>query len=314
MNATAAPPDRERGQMLALFAISLVALIAMTGLVIDGGSTFVQRRGQQNVVDAAAMAGAYAYLDSGGSTSQAQAAAQQIATANGDANGTNGVSVTVDVNGGGGGAATVTVTMTKPHRNYFSGIVGLASWNVSTTATAQSGIPNAASGVMPVIFNKKAWDAATKGPNGAAPFNEPGTGTQDVPQDATTFNWTVFCIANGNPCNGDSSTVDSIINTNGTTTTVGLNEQIGPLNAGSHTTLFSDMAKHVPGAYPVAIVDDSGAMLGWAYFHITGSVGGSTKQITGWFDSTFNQPPLVISPNGGSGSSQFGAYTVQLVN
>jgi Flp pilus assembly protein TadG len=314
MNATAAPRDRERGQMLALFAISLVALIAMTGLVIDGGSTFVQRRGQQNVVDAAAMAGAYAYLDSGGSTSQAQAAAQQIATANGDANGTNGVNVSVQVAGGGGGAATVTVTMTKPHQNYFSGIVGLPSWNVSTTATAQSGIPNAASGVMPVIFNKKAWDAATKGPSGAAAFNEPGTGPQDVPQDATTFNWTVFCTANGNPCNGDSNTVDQIINTNGTNATVTLNELIGPLNAGSHTTLFSDMAKHVGSAYPVAIVSDSGGMLGWAFFHITGSVGGSTKQISGYFDSTFNQPPLVIDPNGGSGSSQFGAYTVQLVN
>ena len=53
----------ERGQMLALFAICLVAIIAMTGLVIDGGMTMVQRRDQQNVADAAAMAGAYDFAN-----------------------------------------------------------------------------------------------------------------------------------------------------------------------------------------------------------------------------------------------------------
>ena len=51
--------------MLVIFSLCLVAIIAMTGLVIDGGMTFVQKREQQNVADAAALAGAYAYVNSG---------------------------------------------------------------------------------------------------------------------------------------------------------------------------------------------------------------------------------------------------------
>src|SRR4029077_20472108 len=106
-----------------------------------------------------------------------------------------------------------------------------------------------------------------KNKNAPASFGEPGSGNQDVPQTSTSFNWTVFCTANGNPCNANSATVDSLINNNGTSTTVYADEPICPLNAGAHTSLFSDLAAKVGGAYPVAVVDDSGAMLGWAWFH-----------------------------------------------
>lgn len=49
---------RQRGQMLVIFAISLVAMIAMVGLVIDGGNAYAQQRATQNASDAAAEAGA----------------------------------------------------------------------------------------------------------------------------------------------------------------------------------------------------------------------------------------------------------------
>lgn len=305
---------REDGQVIIVFTLALVAIVAMTGLVLDGGDTFVQRRDQQNVADAAAMAGAYAYLNSGGDASQAISAAQQVAARNGYATGTNNVSVNVVVAPVGGGVAIVQVDVTKPHRNYFAGVVGMSSWDVTTTATAQTGAPNGAQGAMPLLFNQKAFNDQNRNPNSPMTFDEPGTGTQDVPQTANQFNWTVFCTANGNPCNGDSNTVEEIINNNGTATTITLNMLIGPLNAGAHTTLFSALAAHVGNAYPVAIVDDSGAMQGWALFHLTGSVGGSTKQISGWFDSEFNLPPLKIVPNGGTGSSAYGGYVVALIN
>src|SRR4051794_13084268 len=77
---------RESGQVLVIFALALIAIVAMTGLVLDGGSTFVQRRDQQNVADAAALAAAYAYATTG-STASASTAAQMIATDNGFANG-----------------------------------------------------------------------------------------------------------------------------------------------------------------------------------------------------------------------------------
>ena len=300
------------GQVLVIFALALVAIVAMVGLVIDGGATFVQRRDQQNVADQAAMAGAYAYVSASSNQSQAaQAAAQNIAAANGYTDDQNGVSVTVTVDTS-GIAPTVQVDLRKPHQNYFAGIVGLPSWNVSTTATAMTGAPNGALGAMPIIFNTAAFGGGVGSAN-ARGYDEPGTGPTDVPQTSTTFNWTVFCTANGNPCNGNSSTVDNLINGSGKSTTVTLNELIGPLNAGAHTTLFSDLAKNVPGDYPVAIVDNAGGMVGWAIFHLTGSLGGSTKQISGYFQPGINAPPLQIVQGGGTGTTQYGGWSVKLV-
>jgi hypothetical protein len=301
---------RERGQMLALFAICLVAIIAMTGLVIDGGMTMVQRRDEQNVADAVAMAGAYAYANTS-STTVVNAQAQYNATANGYQNGVDNVKVTVNVSFA-GGLATVTATITKPHRNFFSGIIGFGSWDVSTTASAIAGLPNAAIGAMPLLFNKKAFPNG-QGPTNPVSFDEPGTGSQDVPQTADQFNWTVYCTANGNACNGNSNTVKALIDDRGTSTEITLNDLIGPLNAGSHTTLFSALAGHVGLEFPVAVVDDNGALQGWAMFHLTGSVGGSTKQISGYFVSPVNYSGMSIVQGGGTGG-QYGDTVVRLTN
>ena len=63
----------ESGQAMVLVALFLPALIAVAGLVTDGGLVFAQRRSLQNVADAAAAAGAmqinqYTYRASGGQT------------------------------------------------------------------------------------------------------------------------------------------------------------------------------------------------------------------------------------------------------
>ncbi len=47
-----------RGQVIVIFAVALVALLAMTGLIIDGGHAWAQQRHVQNAADAAARAGA----------------------------------------------------------------------------------------------------------------------------------------------------------------------------------------------------------------------------------------------------------------
>ena len=303
----------EDGQMLVIFSLCLVAIIAMTGLVIDGGMTFVQRREQQNVADAAALAGAYAYVNSGFS-GDAAPAAQAAAAANGFTTGVDGVVVTVATSMS-GGAVNVTATVTKPHRNYFSGIVGFPSWPVTTTATSIGGMPNAALGAMPIIFNKKAFPHAV-GPSAEMSFDEPGTGSEDVPQTATQFNWTVFCEANGNPCNANSNLVTDYIHDRGVSTWVDLDDDIGPLNAGSHATLFSDLSEVVgteDNEFPVSIVDDDGKMVGWAMFHLTGSVGGSTKQIRGYFVSPVNRGNLRVQQGVAAGGN-YGDTTVRLTN
>lgn len=303
----------EDGQMLVIFALCLVAIIAMTGLVIDGGMTFVQKREQQNVADAAALAGAYAYVNSA-NVGSAEPAAQAAAAANGFTHGSDGVTVTVSSQMV-GGAIRVTASVTKPHRNYFSGIVGLTSWPVTASATAMGGMPNAAMGAMPIIFNEKAFPHAV-GPEAEMAFDEPGTGSEDVPQEANKFNWTVFCEANGNPCNANANLVDAYIHDRGVSTWVTLNEQIGPLNAGAYATLFSDLAELVgteDNEFPVSIVDDDGRMVGWAMFHLTGSVGGSTKQIRGYFVSPVDNSDLEVRQGVNAGGN-FGDTTVRLTN
>jgi hypothetical protein len=56
MNST--PASRGTGQALVILVLALVAMMAMTGLIIDGGNAYAQQRGTQNGADAASEAGA----------------------------------------------------------------------------------------------------------------------------------------------------------------------------------------------------------------------------------------------------------------
>jgi hypothetical protein len=303
--------DRTRasgGQILVIFAVGLVAIVAMTGLVIDGGSTFVQRRDQQNVADAAAMAAGYGYsmtFNTGAATS----AARGTASSNGYVHGTGGVSVGVSWDAAGGAGRHFTVDVGRPHNNTFSGILGMSSWQVSTTATIEAGWPNATTGAMPIIFNQKAFDANGAGPDHEIWYDEPAVGSNDVPLTSSAFNWTIYC----DNCNADSATVDDLINGGGEARTISLDDHISPLNAGAHTTLFSDMSQWIGQEFSVPVVDDAGLMVGWATFHLTGSVGGSTKQIQGYFVSPINPGAMTIL-DGAAVGGNFGSYIVKLTN
>jgi Flp pilus assembly protein TadG len=307
---TAPNPRREsqRGQLLVLFALGMVALIAMIGLIIDGGDTSFQKRDQQNVADAAAMAAGYALLQGQDVT----AAARSVAAANGYVHGVADTTVTVNSL-----PDRITVDVSRPHRNYFSGIVGFASWGVTATASVEAGVPNMAAGTMPVIFNEAMFTPANVAtytdPNHPVAFTEPGSGTQDVPQEATNFNWTNFCIAGGSGCNADSTTVNNWIDADGIQAEVGTDWVIAPLNAGAHTTLFDSMVGVVGTSFPVAIVNDAGTLQGWACFNLTGSVGGSTKSLIGWFEFGCDPPSAGII-HGISSGGVFGAWVVQLIN
>ena len=48
----------ERGQSLLLFLVLLPMLLAFTGLVVDGGNAYAQKRKVQNAADASALAAA----------------------------------------------------------------------------------------------------------------------------------------------------------------------------------------------------------------------------------------------------------------
>src|SRR3954454_25285058 len=79
----------ERGQILALFALSATLIILAVGLVIDGGNALNQRPSSQNTSDFAALAGARIiaqWIDkdtTNGTDANVKAAIGATATANG---------------------------------------------------------------------------------------------------------------------------------------------------------------------------------------------------------------------------------------
>jgi Flp pilus assembly protein TadG len=328
----------EHGQALVVFVLALVAIIGMTGLVLDGGGAFAQRRTQQNVADLAAFAAATAFANSSGGYGAKDAAGQQrafeVAATNGYPDGPNNTRVLVTSNINlSNGAQSYHVTVLRPHQNNFAGLLGQPTWDVGASATAITGYPNAVIGAMPLIFNELAFDPASGRPKAKLPgeeFSEPGNGPGDLPLDATSFNWTVYCTAGGNECNGNSDTVRDLINQHGEQVRVGLGDAIGPLNAGAHTTLFGAMEQWTcPNPdnfnpadceFPVAIVctmDNNpacprdGAMVGWALFHLTAVQGASRKVVIGYFVDGINHSGFTISPNDGQGGA-FGGYVIKI--
>jgi hypothetical protein len=317
--AAGSKPESERGQMLVIFALALVALIGMVGLIVDGGDTFLQRRDQQNVADAAAMAAGYASANGQDGTAVTDAA-RDVAAANGYVNGEGGTTVTVANPSNGISvdfpAGGIRVIVSRPHRNYFAGAMGFASWDVSTTASVQAGIPNGAIGVMPIIFHRSAFEVSgNRSAATPATFVLPPPGLQDAPEIDTEFSWTIFCTANGNHnCNGNAEGIRDYIDNDGTSTVIATGDEIGPLNSGDMTTLFDGLSDHVGESFPVAIVDGDSGVTGWAYFTLTGSVGGSTKSISGWFGDPIAGDKMVITQGAGPAGKAYGAYVVKLTN
>jgi Flp pilus assembly protein TadG len=128
--------------MVVLFALVMVTLISVAGLLVDGGMVFAARRQAQNAADTAALAAAKA-LASGTSASTAAAS---IAAANGfpasttDCNGRTiaGVSVSSPPTTGShaGDASYVEIVAQKAQRTAFAGLVGQPCWMVSARAVA----------------------------------------------------------------------------------------------------------------------------------------------------------------------------------
>ena len=191
----------ERGQILIMFTLAVLVIVGMMGLVLDGGAAYAQRRAEQGVADLASMAGATAYLNTQGDvatkSAAADAAARLVATANGYTQGVDDATVEILIAGHSAGA-TVRANVTDAHRNNFASLVGMPTWDVTVTAAAEaSDKPNGAIGAMPLLFNAEAFPGAicdeTAGPCSPEVYQLPGSGNQDVPQDATQFNWTIFC-------------------------------------------------------------------------------------------------------------------------
>jgi Flp pilus assembly protein TadG len=295
------------GQILVVFALSMVVIISMTGLALDGGATFSQRRDQQTATDLAALAGANDYLINNAQT-EAVDRAKAIAASNGFTDGADGttVSVTVDTSNG----VAVSVVIDKPHKNSFLAIVGIATWLVTTNATSLAGFPDSASGASPFIFPISAFDN-----DGTPRFQTPtdfGETNGDVPTSDLDFAWT-----NWGTGNLDTTEVGQIID--GTTLidkTLDYGEYIGQYNNGNHTQLFQDVDTYVSGLdLPVAVVDTNGNFMGWASFHVISASAGADKHINGYFLSSFDSARLTVSGCGAGACPRYlGSYVLKLTD
>ncbi len=124
----------EGGQAIVLVAILMVGLVAVVGLVTDGGLVFSQRRDLQNVADAAALAGAMqidedAYRASG-EVLLDESAARQAAVEYLEAE--EGVAYSVAV-----GPARVDVSVSRQASTGFLRVIGINSVEMSAEASAE---------------------------------------------------------------------------------------------------------------------------------------------------------------------------------
>ncbi|MGH2428017.1 MAG: pilus assembly protein TadG-related protein [Candidatus Limnocylindria bacterium] len=128
---------RERGQILVIFAVSLVVILSMAALVFDTGLMLLERRSQQNAGDAAALAGARFLPDR---PADAISAAVDVATANGFTDGVDSQSVSVNVpplsgpNVGRPGHIEVLISSARP--SLFARIWGVGELDVGSRAVA----------------------------------------------------------------------------------------------------------------------------------------------------------------------------------
>jgi Flp pilus assembly protein TadG len=162
------------GQTLVIFALALVALLAMVALIIDGGNAFAQQRRTQNGADAAAEAGAVelarrlAQLPPTGPGEQAVWDGRVLAAVNATAT-ANGLTVVgtpeyTDVDGavlglvGTGsipdGTQGVRAAGSLQFSTYIAGVIGLNQLTASATATAVTGYVDEVGrgGLIPLTF------------------------------------------------------------------------------------------------------------------------------------------------------------------
>jgi hypothetical protein len=142
-----------RGQILVIFAGGLILLLLMAALVFDVGQNLLDRRTEQNVADAAALAGARflpaAYTYHGGcasapSSMPAVTTACDVASTSGYTDGAGSKTVRVDippvapsVRAGLPGHVEVTIGSTRP--SFFQGVVGVTVQRTGAMGVATNG-------------------------------------------------------------------------------------------------------------------------------------------------------------------------------
>jgi Flp pilus assembly protein TadG len=136
----------QRGQVLALFALALLAMFGALGLGIDGSRLLEERRNSQAAVDHAALTGAR-MLCTTATTSQADldTRGRAITASNGFTHDPPTIELTM-VKVGPTGSSRVHATLRSTLSTTFARAIGFTTLDVSTTATAEGQNCGAAGG------------------------------------------------------------------------------------------------------------------------------------------------------------------------
>lgn len=123
----------ERGAVVTLVAIIIVALLGVTGLVVDLGFLYAEKSKLALACDAASLVAALQLPD----TSRALAKAKEYAAKNGFTDGVEGVVVSGTLNPDGEHPNWYRVTITKQKRLFFMPVLGFSETTLSNQATAE---------------------------------------------------------------------------------------------------------------------------------------------------------------------------------
>ena len=166
--------EGERGQVLVLFVLGVVAFIFVLALILDGGRVYAERRRAQNAADSAATAGAAAlnHNSPAASLGAVQAAACKAAFDNGYGSGAvdaacgpTGTAVIIHVPGSGDGVSQLTnvanafeangyvqVAVKSQFTSFIQNWLGGGHLEASTLAVAAN-IPSAGLGYGLIVLN-----------------------------------------------------------------------------------------------------------------------------------------------------------------
>jgi len=130
---------QEFGQSMVIMAVAIVALVVLAGLIIDGGSIYLNRRRAQTAADAGALAGARMYCLSEGDYA---ATAQQYA----EENGASLESVEIDADD------QVVVQTRVESPSFFASVIGYPMDMARAEAAAGCFKPSSTANLLPIAW------------------------------------------------------------------------------------------------------------------------------------------------------------------
>lgn len=211
----------QQGQAIALFALTLTAIVLGAAVVVDGGYAFAQRRQAQNAADFAAMAGTRIVGSSktglpigAGTAANVRDAINATLAANdaqlvraryvddsGASLGDVAAASTIPAD-----AFGVVVEARTDWQPFLLGVLGISDWAATTTATAMTPGQSLGGGVLPIGIQDTMFNSLVSCPLTALDdcvSQNLTTGALNIPGG---FGWLKFGLqGNGGKCNWASS-------------------------------------------------------------------------------------------------------------